>query len=203
MPSLYSATLTLMRGRLGWSSEDEREEGNKCSRIEEEVKVGLLLPLFTRVPLLPFLFVLLPLSHSCVIWFTAMASLLPTFDVLHALLFHAHSKSTLCGPAVCCQEGTAKLWAGMCVIPEVKGSVWTSGHCATFLACPGEWGIAVLLIAVCATAAKHKLDWDCLSGHLLETHYENRSETDAWLEVLSLLNCRNYLWKVLSLLYFL
>lgn len=98
------------------------------------------------------------------------------------------------------------LRAGMFPRREVKGSVWTSGHlqCLTCRHVMWKEGwLPVLLMAVSIYAAKHCSDHEIACQVICcEIHYEKHPETDAWLEILSLLNCRNYLWKVLSLLYF-
>lgn len=98
------------------------------------------------------------------------------------------------------------LRAGMFPRLEVKGSAWTSGHllCLTCRHVMWKEGwLPALLTAVCIYAAKRCSDHEIACQVICcEIHYEKHPETDAWLEVLSLLNCRNYLWKVLSLLYF-
>lgn len=98
------------------------------------------------------------------------------------------------------------LRVGMFPRQEVKGSVWTSGHlqCLTCRHVMWKEGcLPVLLMAVCIYASKHRSDHEIACQVICcEIHYEKHPETDAWLEILSLLNCRNYLWKVLSLLYF-
>lgn len=107
--------------------------------------------------------------------------------------------------SVRCQEWVW-LRAGMFPRWEVKGSVWTSGHlqCLTCRHVMWKEGrLPALLMAVSIYAAKHCSDHEIACQVICcEIHYEKHPETDAWLEILSLLNCRNYLWKVLSLLYF-
>lgn len=89
--------------------------------------------------------------------------------------------------------------AGMFPRRGVRRSVWTSGHLRRGLAAVAcesrgpSGGLAAVCLGMCGS--DHEISCQVIC---CEIHYEKHPETDAWLEILSWLNCRNYLPKILS-----